>query len=181
MYIPATASVQRLEFTEQNKQQQKKKWINTNCVSAGAWKSGPAYIQVFHFYMCVHMLVCVPVFVCVSRCWCVFTYHRLLAFHGCLWNEWLFCVCVCASLKLKVDLYYSTTCWQNAAILQTEPMLGWPRYCNSSSNSTQFAWHWMQPAGCSWTGCCSAGTVHALSGSLICHHSLKDRPACQCL
>lgn len=36
-------------------------------------------------------------------------------------------------LELKVDLYYSTTCWQNAAILQTEPMLRWPRYWYSSA------------------------------------------------
>lgn len=49
--------------------------------------------------------------------------------------------CVCASLELKVDLCYSTTRWQNAAILQTEPMLGWPRYCNSFSCSQALGLH----------------------------------------
>lgn len=56
--------------------------------------------------------------------------------------------CVCGALKLKVDLCFSTTRWQNAATLQTGPMLGWPSYCNSSSCSTQFSWHRIKPACC---------------------------------
>lgn len=55
------------------------------------------------------------------------------------------CVCVKESLGLKEDPYYSTMCWQNAAILQTEPVLGWPRYCSSSMSIAYFAWLRIQP------------------------------------
>lgn len=96
-------------------------WV---CVCHGA--SECACLHAALLFVCLCWCVSQPVNVCVRRP-LIFMFSPSTAaaagMNGC---------CVCASLELKVDLCYSTTRWQNAAILQTEPMLGWPRYCNSS-------------------------------------------------
>ena len=114
----------------------KNKRINTHCASGGGCESGCMCVS---DCACPHACLCADAGVCASA---RERHHRLSVFTpfpGCC------CCCCCwkwmavVSVELKVDLCYSTTRWQNAAILQTEPMLGWPRYCNSSSHSTRFA------------------------------------------
>lgn len=126
----------------------KNKWINTHCGSAGVYECVCEYVCVCVWASecaCLLLFVCLRTRLCVylwtSECVC----HRLLHLFFCLSAaaSGVNGCCVCASLELKLDLCYSTTRWQNAAILQTEPTLGWPSYCNASSHSTQFVWHWM--------------------------------------
>lgn len=87
------------------------------------------HLSIQAIYLCVYVHMSVR----VSSGTGVPTHHQLLvplsstvacATNGCR---------VCASLKgTKMRLCYSTTSWQTAAILQTEPVRRWPRYRDSS-------------------------------------------------
>lgn len=120
----------------------KNKWINTHCASGGGGVKVRVCVSrtvLVRMRVYAQMLVCASLPANVPRAPSpslrVFALPRLLLL---LLEEMNGC-CVCASVELKVDLCYSTTRWQNAAILQTEPTLGWPRYCNSSSHSARLA------------------------------------------
>lgn len=134
---PAAAAVRGWDLSSKTN---KNKWINTHCASAGACTC--VCLACRCFFLCAY--VCL-LFMCFSSTDASGVISR----------------CVGASLELKVDFCYSTTRWQNAATLQTEPMLGWPRYCpSSSSHITQCVWHPVSPAWCGSAerGFCSAGT-----------------------